>query len=493
MISYFVVCLVETTLAASVAILIVGLLRRPLRRALGARAAYWVWLLVPCSTLAVALPAPSQPARAVISAVPYPVTHVVENAAKVFSRAEASSGSELMVLLSWLAGVSAMLTIAVWRQRNFVRSLGRLSSRADGTYGSESGVEPMLLGLWRPRIVLPADFEARYTPEEASLVLAHERAHLQRGDVPVNAIAVAWLCLAWFNPLMYLAVGWLRFDQDLATDALVLEAAKAPRRRYANTLLKTQLISDSPWRLPIGCQWQSGHPLKERIGMLGRPLPGVFRRTVGVSLALAFSALTGCAVWGTQPTGKLGGSGTPVTVHMKWLLNGVDLLPVDGHSPMREFVVSDGVDFDRSYSSAGHVQRIRCVVSLPDTQHASRIWNVPGTWQKFKQTGGPTAGLLLLECIWRENGKVVMTPSVVFPDGGPAAVEVGDGVTDRRLEFKASTSRTRILHPAKASAQPSPASISASRVCPDGALSCEPVAGQLVPVALHERPRLPDR
>jgi hypothetical protein len=409
-----------------------------------------------------------------------------------------------VILLAWLAGMSAMSAITIRRQRNFIRSLGTLSSRADGTYRSDSDVEPMLVGLWRPRIVLPPDFEQRYSPEEASLILAHERAHQQRGDVLVNAIAMGWLCLFWFNPLMYLTISWLRFDQDLASDALALAAVQSSRRRYANTLLKTQLIADSPWRLPIGCQWQSSHPLKERIGMLSRPLPGVFRRSLGISIALAFTASTSCAVWGAPPVGKLRESGTLIAVQMKWLLNGVDLLAADGHSAARDFVVTDGVDFDRSFASPGQVQQIRCVISLPSTQRASRGWNVPRTWKKMQQAGRSTAGQLLLECIWRENGRIVMTPSIVFPDGGPAAVELDDGVTGRRLEFKASTSRARVLQPAKTQALQSPPSASnigrpsqsesclvttgcqavemtAPRLCPDGALSCEPWTGLVLP------------
>jgi hypothetical protein len=175
----------------------------------------------------------------------------------------------------------------------------------------------MLVGLCRPRIVLPADFEARYTPEEAAWVLAHERAHLQRGDAVVNAIATGALCVFWFNPLTYLAVGWLRFDQDLAADALVLAAAGTSRRGYATALLKAQILCDSPWRLPVGCQWQSSHPLTERIATLGRPLPALYRRCLGVSIALALVVCSVCAVWATQPAPQPTESGSAIAAALK--------------------------------------------------------------------------------------------------------------------------------------------------------------------------------
>lgn len=505
MVSELMLCLMKATLAASTAIVLVGLLRKPIRRALGARAAYLIWLLVPSSVLAVVLPAPSQPVAMAIAAVPHPVHQAVGRAILVLYAAQASFNYLALVLLAWLAGVGALSVVAVRRQRSFVRSLGRLSSRADGTYRSPCGLEPLLVGFWRPRIVLPADFEARYTPEEASWVLAHERAHLQRGDALVNAVATGWLCVFWFNPLMYLAVGWLRFDQDLAADALVLAAAGTSPRGYANALLKTQLISDSPWRLPVGCQWQSSHPLKERIGMLRRPLPGIYRRCLGVSTALALIVCSVGAAWVVQPARGLTASGTPIAIQMKWLLNGADLLRAKGPASTADFLVTEGIDFVRSSTSAGHIERIRCVVSLPGTQHASRVWNVPGTWQKFRKAGHTTDGVLLVQCIWRENGRIVMQPSFFLRGGEPAAAEVADGVSDRRLEFKAATSPTAALKAAP------PAILGTNRpgkwrfclvttscwaltrktpprVCPAGAPACAPRAARVIPLALQQRP-----
>ena len=59
--------LLETTLAASAALALVLLLRRPLRRAFGAAVAYACWALVPAAVIAVLLPA------ATVTVVPAPV------------------------------------------------------------------------------------------------------------------------------------------------------------------------------------------------------------------------------------------------------------------------------------------------------------------------------------------------------------------------------------------------------------------------------------
>jgi bla regulator protein blaR1 len=290
MISHALFSLVVLTVASSVSVLVVALLRAPLRRVTGAQAAYWLWLMVPSSAVAALLPAPS----AALTTIAVP--------ARVFVLAGASAPARYAVIgvLVWAAGASVMLAFAVHRQRTFERSLGSLTSLPNGAYQSLSAAEPMLVGAWRPRVVLPADFEMRYTQEERALVLAHERAHLRRGDALANAVASGCLCLSWFNPLMYWAVGQFRFDQELACDASVLAATGTARRRYAVALLKAQLAADSVRFVPAGCSWQSSHRLKQRIAVLKRPLPSYMRRAFGVLLALGFISSGSYVAWATR-------------------------------------------------------------------------------------------------------------------------------------------------------------------------------------------------
>ena len=284
-----VVCLLKLTVAASIAVLLVGLLRSPLRRIAGARTAYGLWLMAPLSTLTLLLPTPPHP-LAPVEMVP------------ALAEATGAAGNELLALAVWAAGVIVMLAIAVARQRAFVGSLGSLLRLPNGTYRSASAIEPMVVGALRPRVVLPADFETRYTRDERALVLAHEHAHVKRGDALANALATLWLCLFWFNPLMHWAIGWFRFDQELACDAVVLAATGTARRRYADALLKTQLAADSVGTaLPAGCHWGSTHPLTQRIAALKRPQPGTVQRWFGTALVLTFICAGCYTAWAARP------------------------------------------------------------------------------------------------------------------------------------------------------------------------------------------------
>lgn len=290
--------LVSATLISSVAVLVIAILRKPVRAVFGARAAYWLWLLVPISTFAVMLPAPTPSLRSVVESMPIPVGTLTD-AMTIVAAPQSSTSYVVAGLVIWLTGACLMLALLLKRQWAFVRSLGAMTPDVDDVRRSEAIVAPMVVGAWRPQLIVPTDFAIRYTDEEQKLILAHERAHLVRHDTSINALAALWLCFNWFNPLMYRALGLLRLDQELACDACVLAKLGVARRIYADALLKTQLATESAWRMPIGCYWQT-HPLKERVIMLKRPLPGLLRRLSGVLFAFALTVSGSYAVWAAQ-------------------------------------------------------------------------------------------------------------------------------------------------------------------------------------------------
>jgi bla regulator protein blaR1 len=420
------------TAASSVAIVLVAVLRKPLQYAVGARAAYWQWLLVPASVLAVLLPAPVHSVRMMTESLPGPIGAAFSSA-MISATAAGASTYVVTGLAIWLLGASLMLTWMVRRQRAFVRSLGDMTPDLDGICRSGSIVSPLLVGAWRARVVVPTDFEARYSPEERILVLAHERAHLSRHDAAINIFATAWLCLAWFNPLMYWALGQLRFDQELACDALVVARSRTERRRYADALLKTQLANESAWRMPIGCHWQSTHPLKERVAMLKHSSPGRARRWSGMAFTVALTIAGSYTVWAVQPEMLVPvASAKVIAVNMKWWVNGAEV----GRSSARDIRVVSGEEFVRKVSfGIGRSFETRCVASRSNADKESSIW------EQAKASGQRVEGLILLECKLSNDDKVFATPGILVEDSKVATIEAAnqDGTIHYKVEFNAST------------------------------------------------------
>src|SRR3546814_1664118 len=110
-----------------------------------------------------------------------------------------------------------------------------------------------MVGL-RARIVLPADFDVRYSADERALILAHERIHRARGDVAGNALMAALRCVYWFNPLLWIAADRFRRDQELACDATVVARHPHARRASGEAMVKTQL---SAMPAPLAYHWRS--------------------------------------------------------------------------------------------------------------------------------------------------------------------------------------------------------------------------------------------
>jgi len=286
----------EGLFASSAAIVVVLMLRRPWRHAFGATSVPLLWLMVPLAMIAMALPAADVAAPSQLPLVPALSSVAATLEAPM---ATASSSPIQGVLILWLMGclIAGLYFYAV--QRGFHRQMGALRRRADGLHQADSiTAGPAVLGLLRPRIVLPADFETRYSAEQQALIIAHERSHLRRGDLYANAIATALRCIYWFNPLLHYAASRLRHDHELASDADVLREHPTARRRYADTLLNVQLAVPG---LPVGCLWQSSHPLKDRIMQMKNPIPSRSRQLTGLALAMAMLGASTLTAWASQP------------------------------------------------------------------------------------------------------------------------------------------------------------------------------------------------
>ncbi|MFC5438112.1 M56 family metallopeptidase [Rhodanobacter umsongensis] len=293
-------------LAFTAAVLAAAALRRASRHLFGAERAFGLWLLPPLAMLASQLPHLAGGDRAPLPALVYLIASAIGSMPAVVSES-ASIGWRSCAAWVWLAGVAISLGRAVLAQARY-RCLLRGSiamadvpSRWPVLRAAYADVGPALVGAWRARIVLPADFERRYDASERALILAHEAMHARRRDGWWCLLAQIAVALFWFHPLAWWALGALRRDQELACDAAVLREHGTQRRSYASAMLKTQ---SAPFSLPVGCLWSPRHPLTERIAMLKSPLPGRLRRRIGGIAVATLACLVGGAVYAVSaPSG----------------------------------------------------------------------------------------------------------------------------------------------------------------------------------------------
>lgn len=295
-------------LAFTAAVLVVAVLRKPGRRWFGAERAFQLWLLPPLAVLASQLPH----AAAAPASLP-PLVYAITSAVAAPLPGAAGAGSfdwRVGVLLLWLVGLATVFAFTVVAQRRYRKRLRhatplRASLRWPVLRAADADVGPALVGAWRSRIVLPADFAERYDAIEQSLILAHESAHARRGDGWWSLLAHALVAPLWFHPLAWWALAALRHDQELACDAAVLREHGAQRRSYANAMLKTR---SAAFALPVGCTWSPRHPLTERIAMLKqKPVSSLRRRTSAIALVVFAGVAAGAAYAATTPVAAAAG------------------------------------------------------------------------------------------------------------------------------------------------------------------------------------------
>jgi beta-lactamase regulating signal transducer with metallopeptidase domain len=95
---------------------------------------------------------------------------------------------------------------------------------------------PAVLGVFRPRISLPAGIERLLTPTELDAVLLHESTHARRRDNLIRLVHELGACVFWFHPLVWLAGSRLSFYRELSCDEAVIRGARG--RELVSALMK---------------------------------------------------------------------------------------------------------------------------------------------------------------------------------------------------------------------------------------------------------------
>lgn len=160
---------------------------------------------------------------------------------------------------------------------------------------SSYAASPMLIGLWRPVIVLPRSAYVRDgMARELGHILRHELVHARRRDILYKWVVVIVTSIHWFNPLMLLIRKEIHRACELSCDEAVIRGMSLEEKQsYGNTLLA---LSSSRKRsaVPLSTTLSdSKQELKERLLSIMNFKPKSARMTV-LSIGLTF-IFTGCA------------------------------------------------------------------------------------------------------------------------------------------------------------------------------------------------------
>lgn len=150
--------------------------------------------------------------------------------------------------LVWMTGVVVLAlytAVSCFRLRRRMKTAVRLR---ENIWQSEAVASPFVLGLFRPRIYLP--FARR--EEDTACVLAHEKAHIRRGDHWWKPLGFLLLTVYWFHPALWLAYVLFCRDLELACDERVIRSLdREERANYSAALLACSVRRRSVAACPL--------------------------------------------------------------------------------------------------------------------------------------------------------------------------------------------------------------------------------------------------
>jgi beta-lactamase regulating signal transducer with metallopeptidase domain len=205
--------------------------------------------------------------------------------------------------LTWLTGAVAMLVrlvLRIVRERREARMPALLSHNgpkcdflADGiqvSFGDkQSG--PAVVGVFRPRILLPAGIDRLLDSRELNAVLIHEIAHARRRDNLIRVLYESALCALWFHPLMWLAGARMGLYRELSCDESVV------RLKHGRELVTALAKLAAPKQSTVLQATATSH-LRYRLASLAGPPPTRY----GATSLLLFSMFGMAAATGIFET-----------------------------------------------------------------------------------------------------------------------------------------------------------------------------------------------
>lgn len=220
------------------------------------------------------------------------------------------------LLAGWATGAAllslrmagGLLWIGRLRRRAWADDAGGLQAMADRLADrleiriaavvrlSRDIASPVVIGWWRPMVLVPAALALRMPAPWLEALIAHELAHVRRHDYLVNLLQGVVETLLFYHPVVWWLSHRIRTERELIADELAATAL-GDRRRLAVALAELdRTLNALPSPLPPFVPAARGGPLMLRIQHLIHPRHvGILRRHL---LALAGLPLIGLALGG---------------------------------------------------------------------------------------------------------------------------------------------------------------------------------------------------
>tara|TARA_R110000868_G_scaffold127907_2_gene335790 strand:- start:36 stop:1265 length:1230 start_codon:yes stop_codon:yes gene_type:complete len=252
---------------------------------IGACQLYTLWWLLPAALIINNLPQ---------EMMQFGTTVIYQYLVKFDSQAQ-DIGTQLSWNVLWLTGCIAIIVYTLYSQWQistvahspFATSTLPLDLPSSlKVVSADHFKSPVLLGILKPTLVLPREFQVQFSPLQQSLILQHELVHYRRADNLFNLLAILLVAVFWFNPLVWLAYSAFRRSQELACDNKVLRNQNTSDKiAYSKALLLC--LSHPKQTFSLYSQYGAKHTMLNRITAIKHNPPS---KTRSLLLTVVLSA-----------------------------------------------------------------------------------------------------------------------------------------------------------------------------------------------------------
>lgn len=194
-----------------------------------------------------------------------------------------------IVSMVWMAGVICILTYTLVSCMRLNRQINTAVLLRENIFQSEHVKSAFVFGLVRPRIYLPFAISEK----ESQAMIAHEKAHIARGDHLTKQLAFLLAAVYWFNPMLWIAFALFCRDIEFACDEKVIRELDLDQRAsYSEALLARSSTYSAVFAYPLFFGEVGIKGRVERILNYKAPTRGLIAVAVGSCLVLAVCFLT---------------------------------------------------------------------------------------------------------------------------------------------------------------------------------------------------------
>ncbi|WP_027624409.1 M56 family metallopeptidase [Clostridium lundense] len=206
----------------------------------------------------------------------------------------------------WLIGVFSItlfFIIVVWKFKRKTLNLEQLTelkvvslieeykkkvsiNRNIPIYACDNFKTPCILGVLKPKIYIPKYEYSINNYKNLSHILLHELIHYKRKDLLYNFLGTVALLIHWFNPVVWFLIKRMKFQRECACDAYVLETlGEEEVIEYGMTLINfSKLISSSREVPQLAIFFETKSEIRRRIEMIKNFKKGSYKMSAAAAI-----------------------------------------------------------------------------------------------------------------------------------------------------------------------------------------------------------------